>query len=138
VPRVPKRILVVDDHDVVRQGVRLILRNQPDYQIVGEADNGLDALEKMLSLKPDLVVLDLSMPGKDGLAVLRDIAMPDFAHKPKVVILAMHESNELASKIKSLGGQGHVVKTRAATHLNRAVQSILEGGTFFENIKAKA
>ncbi|MFY9672902.1 MAG: response regulator transcription factor [Terriglobales bacterium] len=132
-----KRILVVDDHDVVRQGVRLILRNQPDCEIVAEADNGEDAIEKILSLKPDLVILDIGMPGKDGLAVLREVAAPDFPHRPKVLILSMHESNDLGAKIKSSGGHGYVVKTRAARDLNRAISTIFEGGTYFEDVKAE-
>jgi DNA-binding NarL/FixJ family response regulator len=132
---VPKRILVVDDHDVVRQGVRLILRNQTACEVVDEADNGEEAIEKILNIKPDLVILDISMPGKDGLTVLREIGRPGFAYKPKVLILTMHESNELGDKIKSSGGQGYVIKTRAARDLNRAIASILEGGTYFADLR---
>lgn len=114
------------------------MRSRSDSEIAGEAEDGNQAIEKILALKPDLVVLDLSMPGKDGLAVLREIAQPDFAHKPKVLILTMHESMELGSRIKSSGGHGYVIKTHAARDLNRAIDTILEGGTFFDGIKTKA
>jgi DNA-binding NarL/FixJ family response regulator len=134
---VSKRILVVDDHDVVRQGVRLILRNQPGCEVVAEADNGDDAIEKIQALKPDLVILDIGMPGKDGLSVLREIAAPSFPDKPKILILTMHESNDLGARIKSSGGHGYVVKTRAARDLNRAISSIFAGGEYFEDVKAE-
>lgn len=114
------------------------MRNRAGSEIAGEAEDGDQAIEKILALKPDLVVLDLSMPGKDGLAVLREIGQPDFSHKPKVLILTMHESTELGSRIKSSGGHGYVVKTHAARDLNRAIDTILEGGTFFDSIKTKA
>jgi two-component system, NarL family, response regulator NreC len=67
------RILVADDHDVVRQGVRLILRRHTDWLICGEAENGVEALEKEKELKPDLIILDISMPGKDGLEVAAEL-----------------------------------------------------------------
>src|SRR5579863_9036641 len=100
----PLRILVVDDHDVVRQGVRLILRGRPDWEVCGEAENGVEALEKAKALAPDLIILDISMPGKDGLDVAAELRKRESA--AKVVVLTMHESKELARAIKAVGAKG--------------------------------
>ncbi len=124
-----KSIVVVDDHDVVRQGVRLILRNQSDWQVVGEAQDGLDALRKVESHDPDLVILDISMPGKDGLAVAAELTKSK--SRSKILVLTMHDSKELASAVQKAGASGYVIKTHAARDLVRAAQTIFEGGTFF-------
>ncbi len=124
-----KRIVVADDHDVVRQGLRLILGDRPEWQIVAEATNGNEAIDAVRSLQPDLLVLDISMPGKDGLQVLGELAK-DGMHV-KVLILTMHESKELIEIVARLGAAGYVVKTSAGRDLLRAVQAIFDGGTFF-------
>jgi DNA-binding NarL/FixJ family response regulator len=126
---VPVRILVVDDHDVVRQGVRLILRTRPDWEICGEAENGAEGLQKEQALKPDLIILDISMPGQDGL----DVATELRARKStaKIVVLTMHESKELASAVHAVGAVGYVIKSHAGRDLVRAIQTIVDGGQFF-------
>jgi DNA-binding NarL/FixJ family response regulator len=123
------RILVVDDHDVVRQGVRLILRRHTDWQICGEAENGMDALQKENELKPDLIILDISMPGKDGLEVATDLQKRNSA--TKVLVLSMHDSNELTAALKAAGACGYVIKSHAARDLALAIQTIIDGGSFF-------
>jgi DNA-binding NarL/FixJ family response regulator len=125
----PVRILVVDDHDIVRQGVRFILRSRAEWEVCGEAENGIEALEKVAQLKPDVVVLDVSMPGKDGLTVAAELARK----KPpcKTVVLTMHDSSEVASLIQKIGAQGYVVKAHAARDLVRAIETIVDGGVFF-------
>jgi DNA-binding NarL/FixJ family response regulator len=124
-----KRILVVDDHDVVRQGVRLILRNRPEWQVVAEADDGFQAVEKIQSLDPDLVILDISMPRKDGLEVLRDLQKLKI--RSKILVLTMHDSKELSAEVQKLGASGCVMKTHAARDLARAMQDVFDGGIFF-------
>jgi two-component system response regulator NreC len=123
------RILVVDDHDVVRQGVRLILRSRPEWEICGEAESGAEALEKEKSLKPDLIILDISMPGMDGL----DVATELCARKStaKVVVLTMHESKELAGAVHAVAAAGYVIKSHAGRDLIRAIQTIVDGGQFY-------
>lgn len=123
------RILVVDDHDVVRQGVRLILRRNPDWEVCGEAENGIEALEKAKQLNPDLVILDISMPGKDGLEVATELHSGGFGCK--VLVLTMHESKELAAAVKRVGAKGYVIKSHAARDLIAAIQKIIDGGEFF-------
>jgi DNA-binding NarL/FixJ family response regulator len=123
------RILVVDDHDVVRQGVLLILRSHPEWEVVGEASDGFEAIAKTQSLHPDLIILDISMPRKDGLEVLAELAQ--MKQHARVLILTMHESKELAAALESGGASGYVVKTQAGRDLVPAVQNILNGDTFF-------
>jgi DNA-binding NarL/FixJ family response regulator len=130
-----KRILIADDHDVVRQGVQLVLRARPDWDVIGEAENGIDAVSKTKSLKPDLLILDVSMPGKDGLEVIRDLAHARVSSK--ILVLTMHESKELAVKVQESGASGYVVKTSAARDLVKAIQDIFDGGTFFPQPSGK-
>jgi DNA-binding NarL/FixJ family response regulator len=131
-----KRILIADDHDVVRQGVRLILRKQKEWQIIGEAENGADAMEKIKSLKPDLVILDISMPGKDGLEIISE--MKKSASPTKILVLTMHESTELAASVQQSGASGYVVKTGAGSDLIRAMQEIFDGRPFFPSQTASS
>ncbi len=123
------RILIVDDHDIVRQGVRSILRGRVDWEVCGEAENGVEALEKIAALNPDVVVLDVSMPGKDGLAVATELTTAKA--RCKTLVLTMHNSTGTASAIRSAGAHGYVVKSHAAQHLVRAIETILDGGMFF-------
>lgn len=130
-----KRILVVDDHDVVRQGVRLILRSRPEWAVVDEASNGVEAVEKIKTQKPDLVVLDISMPQKDGLEVIRDVKA--LGSESKILVLSMHNAKELVSRVRDLGASGYIVKTNAAQDLIRAIDDIFSDGMFFPDLSAK-
>jgi DNA-binding NarL/FixJ family response regulator len=129
----PKHIVVADDHDVVRQGVRLILRDRPEWQIVAEAKNGDEAIDTVRSVKPDLMILDISMPGKDGLQVLNELASVGL--DVRVLVMTMHESRQLVEIISRLGAAGYVSKTNAGHDLIRAIQQILDGGTFFPAVE---
>ena len=131
-----KRIVVVDDHDVVRQGVRLILRSRPDWSVVDEASNGTEAVQKIKSQKPDLTILDISMPEKDGLEVLRDLKSSGVT--PKVLVLSMHNSKEVIAAVRELGASGYILKTNAAQDLIRAMDDVFAGGTFFPGANPKA
>ena len=124
-----KRIIVVDDHDVVRQGVRRILLNHAEWQVVGEAENGFEAVEKTKALSPDLVILDISMPGKGGLEVIGELV--HMGTQSKILVLTMHDSKELSDLVRKSGAAGYVSKGHAARDLPRALQEIFEGGTFF-------
>jgi DNA-binding NarL/FixJ family response regulator len=131
-----KRIVVVDDHDVVRQGVRLILRSRPEWSVVDEASNGNEAVQKIRSQKPDLTILDISMPEKDGLEVLRDLKADGVA--PKVLVLSMHNSKEVIAAVRDLGASGYILKTNAAQDLIRAMEDIFAGGFFFPGPSTKS
>ena len=126
----PVRILIVDDHEVVREGVRMILNKaRPQWEICGEAINGRDAIDAAANLKPDIVLLDITMPGMSGLDAASQIARLDVAGP--ILIFTMHESGELANDAKRVGARGYVTKSHAARHLVLAIETLLSGGTFF-------
>jgi DNA-binding NarL/FixJ family response regulator len=124
----PKRILVVDDHEVVRQGVQRILHTHPEWEIVAEAKDGVEAIEKAKLFDPDLVILDISMPHKDGLEVAAELTTTT---RCKVLVLTMHDPDEVIAQVRNAGASGYLIKTQAGKDLVRAVQEILDGGMFF-------
>src|SRR5439155_2079771 len=103
------RILVVDDHELVRHGIRTLLRAPLGWRVVGEAANGLAAVEKATKLKPDIAILDLTMPDLDGLQVTQQIREKSPA--TKVVILTMHESDQMVRRVLDAGALGYVLKS---------------------------
>lgn len=122
------RILIVDDHEVVREGVRtLINRARPQWEICGEATNGAQAITACRTLKPDVTVLDITMPGMSGL----EAAPAIFASGSLVLMFTMHESEQLAAEVSKAGAQGFVLKSQAGKDLIRAIERLLGGGTFF-------
>jgi DNA-binding NarL/FixJ family response regulator len=122
------RILVADDHELVRRGIRGLLRARRGWIVVGEAMNGREAVEKANKLKPDVAILDISMPELDGLQATRQIreAVPN----TEVVILTMHESDQMVRRVLDAGAFGYVLKSDLATHLVKAVKSVSAGKLF--------
>jgi DNA-binding NarL/FixJ family response regulator len=124
------RILIVDDHQIVRQGVRTLLEEfRPAWEICGEAANANEALQALANLKPDLMVLDITMPGQSGLEVaseIRRLGLPC-----QILIFTMHHSERLGSDVRAAGAQGYVLKSQAAQDLVLAIERILGGGTFY-------
>jgi DNA-binding NarL/FixJ family response regulator len=126
------RILIVDDHEIVREGVRsLIGKSRPEWRISGEATNGREAVEAVKILRPDVVVLDLTMPVMNGLEATTQIIGLGFG--TRVLIFTMHESTRLSTEVREAGAKGCVLKSQAARDLTRAIDHLLEGGTFFES-----
>jgi len=123
------RILIADDHEAVRKGVCAILSAREDVQICGEAENGKDAIEKAHALKPDLLILDITMPVLSGFEAAREIRKT-LPHLP-ILILSMHESNQLIEEAKKIGVQGYVTKTQVGGTLLQAVDALLRKDTFF-------
>lgn len=127
--RVP-RILIVDDHEIVRQGIRaLIESSRPDWQIVGECENGAEAVEMVKTLQPDVAVMDISMPVMNGLEAAKAIAK--LGTRSRILIFTMHESERLAYEVKAAGANGFVLKSQAARDLVAAIEALLAGGSFF-------
>jgi DNA-binding NarL/FixJ family response regulator len=125
------RILVADDHEVVRQGLRRLLEGRPGWEICGEAGSGREAVEKAKQLKPDVVVLDYSMPGLNGAEATRQI----IARVPRaeVLILTMHGSEELIRGALEAGARGYVLKSDASQDLISAVNALIEHKAFLSS-----
>ena len=130
------RVLVADDHPVVRKGLQSCLERQESLKLVGEACDGEEALEKTLSLKPDVVLLDISMPRRDGLAVTAVLRKD--APQVKVLILSMHSNKEYLFRIIQAGAHGYVSKGASPEQLLHAIQSVHRGETFFSPEVAQA
>jgi DNA-binding NarL/FixJ family response regulator len=123
------KILIVDDHEVVRQGIRTILRARPQWEVCGEAVNGRDAIEKAQSLDPDVIIMDITMPEMSGIEATREITKLKL--RAAVLVFTMHESKNLATTVQDAGARGFVLKSHAARDLLDALEALLAGGTFF-------
>lgn len=128
------KILVVDDHPVVRDGLAAILGTQPDFSIVGEASNGEDAVRQAVDLKPDVVLLDLEMPGMDGVETLRKLRVqsPD---SNTLVFTAFDTDERILSAIRA-GAQGYLLKGVPREDLFKAVRVISSGGSLLQPVVA--
>ncbi len=122
------RILIADDHEVVRQGLRTLLEAQPGWQVVAEAATGREAVAKTKELKPDVVVIDLSMPELNGLEATGQILQA--APGIEVLVLTVHESEEVARKVLAVGARGYLLKSDAGRDLVLAVQNLLKHRPF--------
>jgi DNA-binding NarL/FixJ family response regulator len=122
------RILVADDHELVRRGIRGLLRARRGWTVVGEAMNGREAVEKTNRLKPDVAILDISMPGLDGLQATRRIR--ETVPTTEVVVLTMHESDQMVRRVLDAGALGYVLKSDLATQLVKAVKDVSAGKQF--------
>jgi len=122
------RLLVADDHDVVRRGVRTLLEEQPGWEVVAEASNGHEAVEKAKLVRPDVTILDFSMPELNGLEAAREI----LKNVPtKVLILTMYDSDPLIRETLEAGAQGYLLKSDAGRDLISAVDALQRNKTFF-------
>ena len=122
------RILVADDHELVRRGIRGLLRARSGWKVIGEAANGREAVEKASKLKPDVAIVDISMPELDGLQATRQIreAIPN----TEVVVLTMHESDQMVRRVLDAGARGYVLKSDIATQLLKVVKDVSAGKLF--------
>src|SRR6266516_6573597 len=130
------RVLLADDHDILRQGLKLLLGLQSEIEIVGEARTGLEAVEMAHELKPDVVVMDITMAGMDGLEACQRIRSQ--IPETQVLMLTMHESEEYFLQALRMGAAGYLVKKAAPSDLQMAINSIAQGGAFLYPGLAKA
>src|SRR5260370_6889047 len=117
----PVRILVVDEHRIVRHGLRTLLGGRPEWEIIDEAEDGIEAVEKADRLKPDVVVLDVSMPRMDGLEACRRIRKS--VPRSEVLIVTQHDSPQMMREALGAGARGYIVKSDAARHLLAAPEA---------------
>jgi DNA-binding NarL/FixJ family response regulator len=124
----PIRVLLADDHDILRQGLKMLLGLQKDLQVVGEARTGREAVALAQQLQPDVIVLDISMPDMDGLEACRQIRSEQPA--TQVLILTMHESEEYFLQALRMGAAGYLVKRAAPGDLQIAISTVARGDAF--------
>jgi two-component system response regulator NreC len=122
------RIILADDHPVVRVGLRALLEAEPDIQVVGEANNGVEALALVAELAPDIVVMDISMPEMDGMEATRRVR--DSFPETKVLILTVHAQERYLFPVLKAGAAGYVLKSTVDTRLVDAIRTVAGGGVF--------
>jgi DNA-binding NarL/FixJ family response regulator len=129
------RVVLVDDHTMVREGLRLLLRSAADIAVVGEADSGLAAVEVAERVRPDIVVLDLDMPGSDGMAALRGLeqALPSV----RVLILTVHAEQERLVPLLEAGARGYLTKEAASQDLVEAIRVVAAGEIYVRPVTAR-
>ena len=125
------RILVVDDFDTFRQFVVEVLGKRLELQVVGEASDGLEALQKAVELRPDLILLDIGLPSLNGIEVARQ--MRSLVPESKIIFLTQESSSDVIQEALSLGARGYVTKNMVLTDLLAAVETVLLGRTFVSN-----
>jgi PAS domain S-box-containing protein len=125
------RVLIVDDHELIRRGVRALLVSQPDCDVCGEAVDGQDAVQKAKELKPDVIVMDVSMPNLNGLEATRQIR--GILPQTEVLILTQHQSTEMVRQALHAGARGYVVKSSISKHLLAALQKVRRHEPFFDS-----
>jgi DNA-binding NarL/FixJ family response regulator len=128
-PEPPIRVLVADDHTVVREGIRYVLEREPGFEIVAEAGSGSDVVALAEQCRPDVAVLDISMPGESGIQVAARLRqrLPE----TRILILSMYDNAEYVLESVRAGAHGYILKDTAATELRRAVRAVQEGEAFF-------
>jgi len=130
------RVLLVDDHTLVRQGIRALLETQEDFEVVAEASGGYEAIDKARELRPDIILMDLAMPDLNGMEATRQIRAesPDI----QIVALTMHDANEYLFRALEAGAAGYMLKEANASELASAVRAVHAGGSFIYPSLAKA
>ena len=130
------RVLIVDDHAVVREGLERIMAKCADLEVVGSAASGQEALDLAVSRDPDLVLLDLSLPGMHGLDVLG--ALQTLSRAPRVVVLTVHDDDDIVLGAVRGGAQGYVLKNATRDELIAAVRRVAAGGQAFDEVVVRA
>jgi DNA-binding NarL/FixJ family response regulator len=125
------RILLVDDFEMFRQFVVEMLGKRPELQVVGQASDGLEALQKAVELRPDLILLDIGLPRLNGIEVARQ--MRSLVPESKIIFLTQESSADVVKEALSLGARGYVTKNMALADLFSAVETVLSGMTFVSN-----
>jgi len=123
------RILIADDHEIIRQTLRYLLERRSDWEICGETSTGRDAVRLATQRKPDIALLDLSMPDLDGVGATLQIRQS--SPKTKILIFSMHDSEDLARQVLAAGAHGYVVKSDATPHIEAAIDALVQGKSYF-------
>ena len=131
-----KRILIVDDHPMMREGLAQLISHQPDLVVCGEAENAPQALEAVKNLQPDLVLADITLPGRNGIELIKDVQA--MAPGMAVLVISMHDEAIYAERVLRAGGRGYIMKQEGGKKLMQAIRQVLSGQIFVsETISAK-
>lgn len=125
----PARVLIADDHEVVRHGIRVMAQSCPNFEVCGEASDGRQAVQLAAKLRPDIVIIDIGMPQLNGLDATRQIVHSD--SNVKVLILTMHESEQIVREVLAAGARGYLLKSDAGRDLIAALEALAGRKTFF-------
>lgn len=130
-----KKILIVDDHPMMRQGLAQLIANEPDLKVCGEAETAADALGQMAQLKPDLVLVDITLPDKSGLELIKDIE----AMHPgtEIIVISMHDEALYAERVLRAGGRGYIMKQAGGKKILEGIRQVL-GGQIYVSEKMSA
>ena len=123
------RLLVADDHEIVRKGLCALLQEQPGWEVAAEAKDGREAVEKVKQFKPDVSVIDIGMPVLNGIEATRQIVKN--SAQAKVLVLTVHETDGLVRELLEVGARGYLLKTDAGTELIQAVNALRRNQTYF-------
>ena len=129
------RIVIADDHAFLREGIKKTIQDEMDMKIVGEASNANDALDIIRELNPDIVIMDISMPGKSGLDVLKDLK--SLKKKSRILILSMHPEDRFAIRALKAGAFGYLTKESAPDELVKAIRTVLSGRKYVSKALAE-
>lgn len=125
------KLLLADDHTILRAGLRRILETEPDMEVIGEAATGEEAVKKARQLKPDVVVMDVSISGQDGTQAVREIAASPSSPGPRVLVLSARLEHQIIAESVSAGAFGYLAKDSMDSELISAIRTIMHGGTVF-------
>jgi two-component system response regulator NreC len=129
------RVLIADDHTLVREGLRALLEGQGAFEVIAEASNGREAIDRAIQMRPDVVLMDIGMPELDGLAATRRIIKVNPAIR--ILVLTVHDTEDYFFRVLEAGAQGFLVKDAASTELVAAVRAVHNGGVFLHPSMAK-
>lgn len=124
------KVMIADDHSLIREGIKQLLEFDGSIEVIAEASNGVDCLEKLETIIPDVLLLDINMPKKNGLEVLDEIKKNDY--EVKVLILTVHNELEYLLKAIDIGVDGYILKDSESAELKRAIQSVLSGENYIQ------
>ena len=130
-----RRIFLVEDHPITRRGLLDLINQEPDLVVCGEADDAVQALESIKALKPDLALVDISLPRRSGLVLLKDIRL--WAPEVYVVVLSLHDESLYAERVLHAGGHGYIMKNQSADKLLYAIRTVLHGDTYVSESVSK-
>ncbi|HVK59376.1 MAG TPA: response regulator transcription factor [Candidatus Kapabacteria bacterium] len=123
-----KRILIVDDHPMMRDGLRLLIANEPDLEVVGEADDASEALQEIQRLKPDVAIVDITLRSSNGLDLIKDLQIR--SPQTAVLVLSMHDESLYAERVLKAGGRGYIMKQEGGKRIMEGIRQVASGHTF--------